>query len=277
MNLIDLIKISRPRFWLYLAGPYLVGLTFGTQNPAALSIPFYLINFLFFLIPANFLLYGINDYFDFETDKHNEKKDQKEHRLKQKEKHLLIGYLLLTLALSFFLIALQSQIEVQLLMSLFLFLSFFYSGPPLRFKGLPLFDFSSNILYAIPALIGYYQSTESFPPLLVVIAIFCWTSAMHLFSAVPDIDPDKKAHLHTSAVVLGKTISLIICFTLWLTSTFILMFLYPSFLSLAALVYPLTALFLLIDKKLKIQKVYWYFPYLNTIFGFLLFLIGLLK
>ena len=123
MKLIDLIRISRPKFWLYLAGTYFVGLVFAIENPIQLLTPFFILNFLFFLIPANFLLYGINDYFDFDTDQYNDKKDSHEHRLKLKEKNLLVGYLLLCAALSFFITALQTQIEVQLLFTLFLLLS----------------------------------------------------------------------------------------------------------------------------------------------------------
>ena len=277
MKLKDLINISRPKFWLYLAGTYFVGLVFASDNPSQLFTSFYVLNFLFFLIPANFLLYGINDYFDFDTDQYNDKKDSHEHRLKLKEKNLLIGYLLLCAALSFFVTALQTQIEVQLLFTLFLLLSYFYSAPPLRLKSFPLVDFSSNILYGIPALIAYYQVSGSFPPLLAIIAIFCWTSAMHLFSAIPDINPDKKARLHTSAVVFGKKLSLVICLIFWLLAATITMFINPSPILVLSVIYPIIPFFLLIDKHLNINKIYWYFPYLNTFAGFILFLIAVIK
>ena len=77
----QIIKLSRPRFWLYLAGPYLVGMAYSAQT----AKQFYSFDFLYplfyFLIPANMFLYGINDLFDKDTDKLNAKKISKEIRV----------------------------------------------------------------------------------------------------------------------------------------------------------------------------------------------------
>ncbi len=277
MNLKSLLQISRPRFWLYLAGPYLVGYTFGTQTINGFHDPYFIIHFFYFLIPANILLYGINDFFDYDTDQFNNKKGSIEHNLIPKEKNNLVGILLICLALSFFLLAIQIKNEVQLLISFFLFLNYFYSAPPLRFKSRPIIDFCSNILYGLPALVGYYQSTNNFPSLFIMIAIFCWTSAMHLFSAIPDISPDKKANLNTSAVMFGKTNSLVICLIFWLITSGVMIYSYPHYISLISLIYPIIPLILLLNNRTNINKIYWYFPYINAFCGFLLFLIAIQK
>ena len=74
MKLSYLLKISRPRFWIYLLGPYLIGIIAATDTVDILyTIPFW-IGFLYFLFPANLLIYGANDISDYQTDQHNQKK-----------------------------------------------------------------------------------------------------------------------------------------------------------------------------------------------------------
>ena len=61
---------------MYVFGPYLVGLIAGTPSPnALLSLPIIAFG-VFFLFPANLLIYGVNDVFDYETDVRNVKKEK---------------------------------------------------------------------------------------------------------------------------------------------------------------------------------------------------------
>lgn len=47
-----LLTLSRPRFWLYLAGPVMVGAVFGAESLSELfSLPVIAL-FTFFLLPA---------------------------------------------------------------------------------------------------------------------------------------------------------------------------------------------------------------------------------
>ena len=69
-----LLKVSRPRFWLYVFGPYIVGLAAGAATRDDFVRIENLVFGLYFLLPANLLIYGINDIFDFETDRLNPKK-----------------------------------------------------------------------------------------------------------------------------------------------------------------------------------------------------------
>ncbi len=270
-NIPIILKISRPRFWLYLAGPYLLGYTGAIQSAHSfLTVSFfgYLVFFLFF---ANIFLYGVNDYFDKDTDKFNPKKITHEHLLKKEENKKLIFFLVAAL-LFFLILILFSNFKVKILLSIFLFLSFFYSAPPLRFKSKPIIDFASNILYGIPALIGYALVSNSLIHWPIVLAIFFWTSAMHLFSAIPDIESDNKAGLKTSAVVFGFKISTILCFSFWsacfvIANTFTN--LYPW--SLLGLIYPFLAVLVYLKPK-TINSVYWFFPIINAAFGFILFI-----
>ncbi len=271
MSALTLLQISRPRFWFYLAGPYLLGFLFGGGdffNPSLLAIS----SFFFFLIIANLYLYGINDLFDRETDALNPKKQTKEHLLQIKEiavlKLLLFFSLFITAGFVFF----QPNTIAKVLLVAYTLLATFYSAPPFRFKSKPIIDSASNILYAFPGFIAYSALTGEMVSFSVLLLTLCWTAAMHLYSAIPDIKADKEAGLFTSAILLGKNGSLLTCFLLW--SAFSLLVInsgwqYPFVF--VTLIYPALPVVIFFSKK-DIERIYWYFPYLNSLLGFLAFL-----
>lgn len=264
-----LFKLSRPAFWVYLAGPYLVAytaLSHGSRDFFQFSF-FY--SLFYFLVPANVLLYGINDLYDQDTDALNPKKEGKEQRVTTQTKRvysLAVGIaFLLGLPLFIYL-----PIFAKLLFFVFLLLCVFYSAKPFRLKAKPFVDSASNILYGFPAFIAIFQLTSNGLTTPVCIAVFCWCAAMHLFSAIPDIHADKQASLRTTATVLGYHRSLIACIVLWALTAIAAVLVSWWLLFLA--VYPFIPLLVLRDKRFDINRVYWYFPYINLVAGFLLFL-----
>ena len=266
-----ILKISRPRFWLYLAGPFLVAMGYGLSSVYELNL-FLLYSLFFFLIPANIYLYGINDLFDRDTDKFNVKKTKKEHQLKNKE----INYLIKWLIISFiFLIPLLffSDLVGKVILIVWFLLSTFYSAI-IRFKAIPFLDFMSNMLYIMPGIYGYYIITNNLPNFFLILAFFLWAWAMHLFSAIPDIKSDKKANVITTAVFIGKDLSLLFCFVFWLFFS-IVVILNLNYYGLITLIYPLMVIYTYFNIK-KIDKIYWAYPYFNGIIGFLGFLHGAL-
>ncbi len=95
---------------------------------------------------------------------------------------------------------------------------------------------------------------------------------MHIFSAIPDINYDKKAGIKTTAVIFGKKPSLALCSAFWIGLTSLTIFLtnfHP--MSFIILIYPIIPLIVLTSEKMKIEKVYWFLPYVNTGLGGLLF------
>lgn len=267
----ELIKLSRPRFWFYLAGPFMVGFVAGADALSDFDINFFVLLFYFIFI-ANIMLYGVNDLADESIDILNAKKENKEIRVDANNRNFVKNAVLVSLFLSFLVFLFLSKGN-YLLMCLFLFLSIFYSLPPLRFKTIPFLDFLSNALYVIPGFIAYYEVTRSVPSIIFIIAPILWASAMHLFSAILDIEPDKKAGIITSAVYLGIKKSLILCLVLWL-SAFVLVYM-NSFLGdlvYLYLIYPLLPLYILLNKKVNLAKIYWLYPYINTVLGFILFM-----
>jgi 4-hydroxybenzoate polyprenyltransferase len=267
-------KVSRPRFWFYLTGPFTVGCIWGADRFLDLATPEFFLYLFYFLFPANILLYGVNDYWDQETDLLNPKKKAKEYLVgdgdRARLKRLLKAILIFSVVLLFF----QKNVGEWLIFGSFLFLSYFYSARPLRFKAVQFLDFSSNVLYALPGVFAYYQVKGLPPPGLVVVAAFLHTSAMHLFSAIPDIEWDRSAGLVTTAVLLGERASMLLCLGLWSGFSAIVFTVgNGSLMALLTLVYPAIVLTLLIRRG-RALSTYWFYPHINTGLGGLLFLIG---
>lgn len=266
-----IIKSSRPRFWLYLAGPFLIGLGRHIE-------PLAIYGFFYFLIPANIYLYGVNDLADYDTDSHNDKKTKKEVRTTSKKSRTIITYAVIaSTALSLPLFIFGNS-TVQLTTLSFLILATLYSMPPARFKALPIIDFASNVLYIFPGLVAYGFVTNQLPSSTIIIAGALWTWAMHLYSAIPDIEPDKKAGIQTSAVFFGKDISLLICTVFWLGGILLGSYIHTLIL-LLGIIYPIIPLVLYFKnaRRRLIEKVYWYFPFMNGILGFSLYLLRILS
>ena len=276
MTITEIIKISRPKFWLYTAGPFLVGYAAAAPSLSVfLNFQFW-IRLIYFLIPANIYLYGINDLFDTDTDQFNPKKGTKESRfLRSKSTPLIIALGICTI-ITICYIQLSISITEQRLLMIFFLLSTFYSAPPLRFKASPIVDFTSNVLYIIPGLIGYNIIIGQLPPVWAIIGGWCWSGAMHLYSAIPDINADTKANLNTSAVTFGKTNSMIICSVLWMISFIALAIGTNIVLALPAITYPAITIGHLLSPNWQPAKVYWIFPKLNAAMGCYLFWVAIL-
>jgi 4-hydroxybenzoate polyprenyltransferase len=270
--ILSVIKISRYRFWSYTAGTYFLGYLLGAQNFQTIINPQFILSFFYFLIPANIFLYGVNDYFDEDTDKFNSKKYTHEHKLSKNNRKKLLTLLIFCFLISCIFLLLTSPVSVQFILLFFIFLSTFYSVPPLRFKSKPFFDSASNVLYILPGIIGYIQTSGNNPDLKLILGFWFWAAAMHLFSAIPDISADTKAGLKTSAVVLGSRLSLLTCSALWALFLYFILPVLPLSLALIFMIYPLIPLILFLNPTISISKVYWLYPYINNLAGLLTFL-----
>ncbi|MGQ0541009.1 MAG: prenyltransferase [Blastocatellia bacterium] len=266
-----LFKVSRPRFWLYIFGPYLVGLAAAATSQADFFRPESMIFAVYFLFPANLLIYGINDLFDFETDLLNPKKAEYE-LLVRPESHRNLSIWILVLNLPF--IAAAYFLVPAALISLagFVFFSVFYSAPPIRAKSKPILDSAFNVLYIFPGIFAFQMLSGSFPPFVVIIAGAFWTMAMHAFSAIPDIESDRKAGLDTIATFLGKNGTLLFCLVMYVGSAAIA-YQYLGILSIViGAVYAAIMLACIArNKSATIFSIYKYFPLVNAATGFVLF------
>jgi len=271
-----LLRISRPRFWVYVAGPFAIGCMLALRPldyPLTHVTPILLLFLLYFTFPGNLLIYGVNDIFDYETDRLNPKKTDYEALVVPSEHRPLIVWTAATSA-PFLLVVQTESFEALKAFSAFLFLAVFYSAPPIRAKVIPLFDtlFSAGI-YASAGVFGYYLAGGQAINWLVVVAGLCWSMAMHAYSAVPDIEADRKSGVTTIATWLGETRTLWFCFVLYLTATLAVLPYLEGLAVFLGLIYCGVVLLSIRSREAgEIFRLYTYFPVLNIVAGFLIFL-----
>lgn len=267
-----LFWLSRPRFWLYLAGPVIVGVVYGAAGPGEVVQPITVALFAYFLLPANLFLYGVNDIFDADIDALNPKKAEDGREVQYTGSRavaaVVAGATLLGAAFVPFL-----PRTALLPFAGFYLLGVAYSAPPLRFKTTPFLDSLSNGLYVLPALVAYATLTGSFPPAVAVAGGWIWAMGMHTFSAIPDIEPDRAAGIHTTATLLGERRTLAYCGACWLAAAGLMTWLHP-FLGGVFAVYLLFVAGI-VAGSVAVSRAYWWFPAVNTLAGMVLTLGGI--
>ncbi|WP_254531369.1 prenyltransferase [Natrinema gelatinilyticum] len=265
-----LVTLSRPRFWLYLAGPVLVGVAFAADSVGELVTPSTVALFGYFLVPANVFLYGINDVYDREIDAANPKKEVREARYRgQRFVPAAVG---LCAALPLLFAPLIATAAVPWLV-VFLVLGGAYSAPPVRFKTTPFLDSISNGLYVAPGIAAYAAVAGVQPPTLAIAGGWLWAMGMHTFSAIPDIEPDRAAGIRTTATVLGERRTYAYCGACWLASAAAFGLLDVR-LGALVFVYPMLVV-AIATANVAVDRAYWWFPAINTVVGALLTMGGL--
>ncbi|WP_313691284.1 prenyltransferase [Halorarum halobium] len=265
-----LLVLSRPRFWLYLAGPVLVGVAYGAGSVDDLVTTGSVLLFAYFLVPANLLLYGVNDVFDREVDADNPKKEGREARYGG-------GRLVPTVVVGSFLLGLAPFPATPRVawpyLAGFLLLGVEYSAPPFRFKTTPPLDSVSNGLYVLPGAAAYAALAGAHPPLAALVGGWLWAMAMHTFSAIPDVEPDREAGIRTTATVLGEGRTLAYCAACWLLAAAAFALVDPRLGGLL-LVYPVLVAGIR-RANVDVARAYWWYPAINGVVGFLLTVGGL--
>lgn len=265
-----LLALSRPRFWLYLAGPVLVGIAYAATSIDELVTPVTVALFAYFLVPANVFLYGVNDVFDREIDAANPKKETKEARYRGQRivpVAVSVSGLLVLVLVPFV------PRAAWLWLAVFVALGTAYSAPPIRLKTTPLLDSISNGLYVAPGAAAYAAVAGVHPPSLAVLGGWLWAMGMHTVSAIPDIDPDREMGIETTATRLGERRTYAYCTGCWLASALAFATLDLRLGALMA-VYPVFLVGVWYS-SVAIDRAYWWFPAVNTVVGALLTMGGL--
>ena len=262
-----LLALSRPRFWPYLVGPWAVGVAAAEVRPDAVDV----LLGIYLTLPANLLIYGVNDLYDRATDRLNSKKGSYEVLLDPSEDRRLKIAVLAT-NLPFLALVPFLPITATLWLAVFLVLGIGYSARPLRFKARPGWDSASNLLYAVPGFAAYAAASDGgSPPVLLVVAAGLWCAAMHAYSAVPDIESDRTARLATIATRLGATGTLVLCLALWLGAAAVVVPRLPVFAAVTGVVYGVLGVASLLAVtgrgRVPLFALYRAFPLVNTAVG----------
>lgn len=232
---------SRPISWVNTAVPFAAAYFFAGGE---VSVELVVLT-LFFLIPYNLLMYGVNDVFDYESDLRNPRKGGIEGALLAPELHSKTLLWSFGLAAPFVAYAVWVSLEnfaalAVLVITIFAVIA--YSVKGFRFKEVPFLDsITSSTHFVGPMLFGLLLSEAELGTslLLATAAFFLWGAASHAFGAVQDIRADREAGIASVATSLGARNTVRLAVALYLVAGLMLLALPDRFwqASFAALPY----------------------------------------
>ena len=213
------IHASRPVSWINTAYPFAAAMFLTTREVDWVLI----VGALYFLIPYNLAMYGINDVFDYASDLANPRKGGMEGALLAPRLHRPLLWLVVATNVPILLILAFAGgtpvVWVSLAVSAFAVVA--YSAKGLRFKERPILDsITSSTHFVSPAVVGLAIAGAEFTSGRVIIlgAFFLWGMAAHAFGAVQDITPDREAGIGSIATVFGARTTVRLSMFLWLVA-----------------------------------------------------------
>lgn len=220
----SLFVSSRPLSWVNTAFPFAAAYFMATRQIDLIFI----VGTVYFLIPYNLAMYGINDVFDYESDLRNPRKGGVEGALLDPSVHrlTLVAAVILNVPFLVFLVAAGNPLS-WLVLAISVFAVIAYSAPRLRFKERPFLDsLTSSTHFVSPAVYGLVLAGAVFTPPLaaLLIAFFLWGIASHAFGAVQDIVADREGGISSIATVIGGRATVRLSFFAYLFAGILLLF-----------------------------------------------------
>lgn len=218
-----LFLTSRPLSWVNTAFPFAAAYVMVTRQVDLTLV----IGTLFFLVPYNLAMYGINDVFDYESDLRNPRKGGVEGALLEPRWHRLVLWLSGLVALPFVVyLVIVGRWESWIALAVSLFAVVAYSAKGLRFKEKPFLDsVTSSTHFVSPAVYALFLGGATWTPGLVAIlaAFFLWGWASHAFGAVQDVVADREGGIGSVATVIGARRTVRLAVTLYLLAGVLLL------------------------------------------------------
>jgi 4-hydroxybenzoate polyprenyltransferase len=220
----QILVSSRPLSWVNTAFPFAAAYLLATREIDLALV----LGTLYFLVPYNVAMYGINDVFDYESDLRNPRKGGVEGALLDPGMHrpTLIAAGITNLPFLAYLVAVGS-VASTIVLAISVFAVIAYSAPRLRFKERPFLDsLTSSTHFVSPAVFGLVLAGAEFTPPLVALlaAFFLWGIASHAFGAVQDVLADREAGIASIATVIGARATVRISVIAYLLAGILLLF-----------------------------------------------------
>ncbi|QEW03547.1 prenyltransferase [Microbacterium lushaniae] len=199
----ELLVSSRPVSWINTAYPFAAAYLLTTQRIDVALV----VGTIFFLVPYNLAMYGINDVFDYESDLRNPRKGGAHGAVLDRRMHGITLWAAAVSCLPFLVVLVVLGDPLSwLVLAASLFFVVFYSAPPLRLKERPFADsVTSSIHFFSPAVYGLVLAGATWTwQLAAIIAAFAlWGVASHAFGAVQDVAADRSAGISSIATARG--------------------------------------------------------------------------
>ena len=223
------LKASRPVSWINTAFPFAAAYLLVTRDVDALLV----VGSLFFLIPYNLLMYGINDVFDYESDLANPRKggiegDVVRSRAEARRVHRAIVWASVVTVVPFMAWLLtQGSVAAGVTLVLVVAGVLAYSVPVLRFKERPFIDSLTSAMHFVGPLLYALVLTEA--PLAgrgvwpIWVAFIAWGMASHAFGAVQDVKADRAGGIDSIATVIGARATVWVALVLYVAASAVLL------------------------------------------------------
>lgn len=214
---------SRPVSWINTAYPFAAAYLLVDQR----LTPTLVVGTVFFLVPYNLLMYGLNDVVDHLSDQRNPRKGGVEGAVLAPGLHRATLWAAGLSCLPFVvaLLVLGGPASgVALAVSLAAVVA--YSAPGLRFKERPVLDsVTSSVHFVSPAVVGLLIAggTVTATAATCLAAFFAWGMASHAFGAVQDVGPDRAAGIGSVATALGAATTVRLAAGLYLLAGLIML------------------------------------------------------
>lgn len=198
-----LLGTSRPLSWVNTAYPFAAAYLLAGGRIDALLV----VGVLYFLVPYNLAMYGVNDVFDYESDLRNPRKGGVEGLVLARRWHCttIVAAVVTNVPFLIALVVLSPPATaVALAVSVFAVVA--YSAPVLRFKERPVLDSMTSATHFVsPAVVGLVAAggEVTVPAVAALVAFFLWGMASQAFGAVQDVPSDRAAGIGSIATVLG--------------------------------------------------------------------------
>lgn len=211
----QIVLSSRPISWINTAFPFAAAYLLSTRE-IDLTL---MIGTLYFLVPYNLAMYGINDVFDYASDLANPRKGGIEGALLAPRIHRATLWAAVVTNVPFlvYLVAVGNPAS-WLWLAISVFAVIAYSAPGLRFKERPFLDSTTSSLHFVtPAIVGLTlaEGAVTSTAVIVLLAFFLWGMAAHAFGAVQDIAPDREGGIGSIATVIGARATVRLSIALW--------------------------------------------------------------
>jgi 4-hydroxybenzoate polyprenyltransferase len=200
--LVFLIQVSRPGLWSTTALFYLMPL----GHADFLQSGKLWLGLFYVLFPLGFLLYGVNDIVDAETDSLNPRKGSFMFGSRGAREQLValkwqIAVVQLPFAALFYFFVGPHILWWYVLLLLAVGL---YNAPSVAWKGRPPFDVLIQASYLLVFVLSSWLNNVSQLPWQTFLFGALFAMHSHIFGEVMDIEPDQRSGRQTTATLIGR-------------------------------------------------------------------------
>ena len=269
----ELLKASRPFSWINTALPFLAtAIVAAPRTPQAVAAV--AVGFFYFLGPYNLAMYGLNDLYDYESDRLNPRKGGSVEGAvlaPGSYRKVWVAVAAINLPLLAAMVVLAGP-WAGALVGVALFSTVTYSVPPLRTKTIPVLDsINSSLHFVLPCACGWLVAggTAATLPWPALAAFFAWGLGSQALGAIQDAEYDRSAGIGSIAVSLGARRTAAAATTAYLVAVALTASIPGGIVAAVALLpYVLLAASCLSDDRRQARRAWRGFLGMNLVVGF---------